>query len=688
MKTPCHTRRPAALFAGGILAALALGPGSALAAPLSWINPETGLFGLGSNWDTGAVPTVGDTATIANLGTAQIVDGNSFAFDALTVSNGGIAQSGGDLSTTGRITLGSLLGSVTFNQTAGTFSAGERLYFADGAASPEVLSTFTGSIGGTVSANDYIVVGRQGGTADLTVTGTLQKLGATNRLIVGDGNLGTGTVTVSGFGQLTSSTQIDIGNGSGSNGSVIAKDDAFVVATGNLIVGGGAADGPEFGNTGVGSLTVSDRATVSTSNELWVGNNTGSTGTVNINGGSVQVSSWIGIGRRGTGTVNVNGGTFDKVGGNNVVVGDLGGTGTLNVNAGAVNISNQLWVGNGPGSVGELSITGGTLTTQSWIAIGRDANGGRGVGTLNISGGTITKEGDGNLTLNGALATVNQTGGTLNITPSDAANTGETWMSEFDGTETVWNASGGTANLGKITRIGYGGNATVNISGSAAMNNGIVYIGSNGASTGTLNLKGGTFAASRIEEGAGQGFINFDGGTLKATEERVGSTTSFLPDFEDSDFNVDAGGIKVDSNSFNVEITQALAGVGGLIKDGQGELILSNAGTAYEGDTRINGGGLSVAGAIFNDFSSIYLTDGTVLDLNFIGMDTIAMLWLDGAFQEIGTYGALGSGAMFESNDFTGTGILNVTAVPEPGTIALVAGGLGLLALRMRRRSA
>jgi autotransporter-associated beta strand protein len=671
-----------------MLTALALGPGSVFAAPLNWTNTGAGLFGLGTNWDGNTVPTAGDAATIANGGIAQIVAGDGFAFDSLTVSSGGIDQSGGSLSTSGRVTLGSLAGTVNFNQTGGTFSSGERLYFADGAGSPEILSSVTGTIGGTVTASDYIVVGRQGGTADLTVTGLLQKAGGTNRLIVGDGNLGIGTVTVSGFGQLLSDTQIDIGNGSGSNGTVIAKDDAFVVASGNLIVGGGAADGPENANTGVGSLTVSDRATVSTSNEFWVGNNTGSTGTVDLNGGSIQVASWIGIGRRGTGTVNVNGGTLDKIGGNNVVVGDLGGNGTLNVNAGAVNISNQLWVGNGPGSVGELKITGGTVTTQSWIAIGRDANGGRGVGTLDISGGTLTKEGDGNLTLNGSLATVNQTGGTLNVTYSDAANTGETWMSEFDGTETVWNASGGTANLGKITRIGYGGNATVNISQSAVMNNGIVYIGSNGASTGTLNLRGGTFAASRIEEGAGQGFINFDGGTLKATENRTGADTSFLPDFEDSDLNVQAGGVKVDSNGFNVEITQALAGVGGLLKEGQGELILSNAGTAYAGDTLVNAGKLSVAGAIFNDFSSIYITDGAVLGLNFTGMDDIAGLWLGGVFQSAGTYGAIGSGAMFESDDFTGTGMLNVAAVPEPGTIALVAGGLGLIALRVRRKSA
>lgn len=685
MKTSPVIIKSVLCIAGGALAVLAGGT-SAHAASANWIKTGTGLFGDPLNWSTGLVPTAGDTATVSNLGTVQIVSPNSFAFDALFLVNGGLEQTGGDLLTTGDLMLGNLEGTVSVNQTGGTLLAGTRLIFGDGNGASSVISNVTGTIGGTMSANDALVVGRQGGSANLTVTGTLYKVGSTNRLIVGDQNSGVGVVTVAGNGLLKSDSIIHIGNDSGSNGAIIAKDNALVSSTGNFIVGG--VDTGTNSNTGVGALTISDQATVNAGGQLFVGSNTGSTGTVTVNGGTLSGNTWMVVGRRGTGTMTVNGGTVQKTGANHLVVGDLGGTGTLKVTNGTVSISGELRLGSGSGSVGTFNMEGGTLTTTNWLAIGRESNGQKGTGTMNISGGTITKNGVGSLTLNGVSSTVNQTGGVLNITYSDTVNVGDTWLSEGTGTQSTWNASGGEANLGKITRIGYRGDATMNVDGSAVVNNGIVYIGSEGTSTGTLNLKGGTFAARYIEEGAGQGFINFDGGTLKATENRVGgNSSSLLPDFEESDLNILAGGMKVDTDGFNAEIVQALAGIGGLEKDGAGELSLLNALTGYEGDTWVNGGALQVTGSIFNDFSSIHLDAGTKLMLNFTGVDVVAGLWLDGVFQAAGTYGAPLSGAMYESDYFAGGGILEVTAVPEPSTfVLLLAGGAGFVSLMMRRK--
>jgi len=94
---------------------------------------------------------------------------------------------------------------------------------------------------------------------------------------------------------------------------------------------------------------------------------------------------------------------------------------------------------------------------------------------------------------------------------------------------------------------------------------------------------------------------------------------------------------------------------------------------------------LSIENPCLADESSVRLNGG-VLNLDFVGTDTAHALYFDGVAQELGTWGAVGSGAEFETDRITGTGLLVV--VPEPGTIALSIGALGLIALSLRRRKA
>ena len=63
--------------------------------------------------------------------------------------------------------------------------------------------------------------------------------------------------------------------------------------------------------------------------------------------------------------------------------------------------------------------------------------------------------------------------------------------------------------------------------------------------------------------------------------------------------------------------------------------------------------------------------DGASLTLNFSGEDTLNSLFIDGGWAATGTWGAVGSGAAHTSSLLAGTGILNVTAVPEPSTLVL-----------------
>ena len=144
-----------------------------------------------------------------------------------------------------------------------------------------------------------------------------------------------------------------------------------------------------------------------------------------------------------------------------------------------------------------------------------------------------------------------------------------------------------------------------------------------------------------------------------------------------------------DSAGFPLEPGVAVApGVVSLQKTGVGKWILTGNNT-YSGDTMIEEGILSITNAYLDDASAVYLTAGAVFDLGFAGSDTIGSLFFDGIEQGAGTYGAVGSGATYQSSYFTGSGILNVAAsamaiVPEPTALAL--GLLGFLAVGSRRR--
>ena len=121
-------------------------------------------------------------------------------------------------------------------------------------------------------------------------------------------------------------------------------------------------------------------------------------------------------------------------------------------------------------------------------------------------------------------------------------------------------------------------------------------------------------------------------------------------------------------------------------KEGPGTLTLTGANT-YAGHTTVNGGLLSISSAYLADLSNVILANGTQMNLNFVGTDTINALYLGGVGQAAGTWGATGSAAM-NINDtyFTGTGVLFVS-VPEPSSCLLALGGvLAMVSARRNRR--
>jgi fibronectin-binding autotransporter adhesin len=122
----------------------------------------------------------------------------------------------------------------------------------------------------------------------------------------------------------------------------------------------------------------------------------------------------------------------------------------------------------------------------------------------------------------------------------------------------------------------------------------------------------------------------------------------------------------VGSNTFNGTIDGNI----NLTVGGTGTQILTGANT-YAGDTRVQGGTLSITQPYLADSADVYVSSGALFDLNFTGDDFIDSLFLGGSPAAVGTWGGPGSGATNISSLLSGTGTLDVQTL---GTVVGVPG--------------
>lgn len=159
------------------------------------------------------------------------------------------------------------------------------------------------------------------------------------------------------------------------------------------------------------------------------------------------------------------------------------------------------------------------------------------------------------------------------------------------------------------------------------------------------------------------------------------------------------------SGNLGPKVVQLTQGVG--VTTG---MVISGANAAFSGDVSVLANSITVGAAgTLGDFNTISVSNGASLilqnvnalgdasslwldtsgsaTLGFGGTMSISALSLDGGttFASGGSiWGAMGSGAPFESGQFLGAGRLEV--IPEPSTYALAVGaGALLIALRRRR---
>jgi autotransporter-associated beta strand protein len=255
---------------------------------------------------------------------------------------------------------------------------------------------------------------------------------------------------------------------------------------------------------------------------------------------------------------------------------------------------NAAYIGKGIGSIGTLTMNGGSFTSDAPVRIGWSTSS---QGTVDLLGGTFLQ--------------------------SDAADP---------------------------VIVGFDGQGTVNIGSTFTANGTGILLGQNATGVGSIVLNsGGLLSVRDITTGAGTGSIAFNGGTLRALETNANFVNVPTGD-------VQAGGLTVDTNGFDVTIASALSGVGGLTKSGTGTLTLGGAGN-YQGNTQINQGILSLTNAVLDDASSVVVATGAGIDLPHGAIDTIAALTINGTALPDGDYTAL-----THPGFITGTGTLRVGA--------------------------
>ncbi len=509
-----------------------------------------------------------DTAGTYNLANTGAVAGGITGF----------AQGTGSLNATGNLLVGAFgdnrTGTVRVN-TSGTLAVSGELFVGDSLGSVGDVSLETG----VMTVNNKILVGNNRGVGTLTMSGGMLTKTGGDETFVGRDN-GMGTLAQSG-GTVTLNHNLYVGQGSGANGTYSIGDGAvlnigrdFVVGresgTGTLTMTGGTITktGDEKfivgHNNGVG-VVAQCGGTISVNNELYIGNeNAGASGTYTLSGaGAVNVANEVVVGREsGTGVLNVDGGTITTTGNGNMYIGRRNGTGTLNQTAGVISVIKEFGVGTRDDNkigIGIYNLSGGSLAATNNIFIGKEL---------------------------GASGTMTMTGGTMST--SDKLQIGHNQATG------VLTQSGGTVNVQNEVHIGNENNAssvgTYTLSGSAELNVGNEVLVGRDNGTGTFHLDGGTVTTKKIEGGTGNATVNFNGGILKARE----SQGAFITNLDVA--NVQAGGVVIDSNGFDLGISQTLSGTGGLTKAGLGVLELSGTAT-YTGDTNVAAGTLRLANA-------------------------------------------------------------------------------------------
>ncbi len=126
------------------------------------------------------------------------------------------------------------------------------------------------------------------------------------------------------------------------------------------------------------------------------------------------------------------------------------------------------------------------------------------------------------------------------------------------------------------------------------------------------------------------------------------------------------------------------------------QLLVQRDGALGTGNLTVQSGSLvTFSGGVTHNYvadsASLIFASGLAagsVGLSFAGTDIVGALSFDNGvtWAANGTWGAVGSGAMFEDSLFTGSGLLQIGAIPEPAAAALLTSVCVLAAVACKRR--
>ena len=480
--------------------------------------------------------------------------------------------------------------------------------------------------GGTLQGNTASLRGNIRDNANLVFNQTTD--GTFASVISGDGTftkMGAGTLTLTGNNTYTGSTNVRAGTlaiTAGSTGS--AQSNYRVDGTGATVNLSGGALAAAVESVGINYASVFNQSggTNTVATYLLLGDFAGTSGTYNLNGGTLQTPQVAKGGTQGSAFFNFNGGTL-QAGSDNA--GFLQGLTTANVrNGGAVIDTNghnvtvaqpllhSTIAGDNATDGGLTKLGAGTLT----LAGNNTYNGGTtlNAGTLVLGNGTNTAALRGTDAAAGTAVTVNnaatfQVQAQASVTGGSGAGGGNSGNAGSGGTGVNFNAGGTLTNTGTVSGgqggngffVGGSGGTGVNFAGGGTLNNSGTVSGGNGGSgsflggsAGTgLSFSGGAGTLTNQQGGVINGGVSMDGNFANAVILQSGSTIN-------GNLNVGtnagstltltdhgAGG----SQLYSAAVTGTTSFNGALLKTGAGTWSLNQA-LSYAGGTTVAAGTL------------------------------------------------------------------------------------------------